>query len=194
MRSLFLSALSVISLLTGKANTIADGYLITRDKDTVKCRIRVDDLDLYSSVTIIDTAGQKTTYKAEAREILGFGFTYDGQPYDYVLKADDFNFWLFRMRKIKGYPYNLYYFKNYKTLKSESRSTPAGSFMIEDTASHVITWNGIFNDRWKERMRGFLHNDQNLIDLYNKAGYHLHDLPVFVQAVNDKAVASSPPQ
>ena len=185
MRSLFLSTLFSISLLAGKANTIADGYFINRDNDTVKCRIRVDDLDLYTSVTIFDTAGQKTIYKAELREILGFGFTYDGQPYDYLLKADDYNFWLFRMRKIKGYPYNLYYFKNYKTLNRDSRSTPAGSFMIEDTASHVITWNGISNDRWKERIRGFLHNDQRLVDLYNKTGYHLHDLPVFVQAANE---------
>ena len=153
MRSLFLVALFTIGFVAGKANTIADGYFITRNNDTVKCRIRVDELDLYSSVTIIDSTGQKTTYKAEAHEILGFGFTYDGQPYDYLLKVDDFNFSIFRMRKIKGYPYNLYYFKNYKTLDRNSRSTPAGSFMIEDTASHVVTWNGVFNDRWKERMR-----------------------------------------
>ncbi|HEV3323981.1 MAG TPA: hypothetical protein VG052_00200 [Puia sp.] len=185
MKSLFLSILFSISFLAGKANIIADGYFITRDNDTVKCRIRVDDLDLYTSVTIFDTADQKTTYKAERREILGFGFTYDGQPVDYLLKVDDYHFWLFRMRMVKGNPYNLYYFKNYKTLDRDNRSTPAGSFMIEDTASHVITWNGVFNDRWRARMYGFLHNDQHLIDLYNKTGNHLHDLPVFVQAVNE---------
>ena len=194
MRLLVLSTLFSVCVLAGKANTIVDGYLINLHNDTVKCRIRVDDLDLYSSVTIFDTTGQKTTYKAELKEILGFGFTYDGQPYDYLLKADDYDFWLFRMRKMKGYPYNLYYFKNYRTLNRDSRSTPAGSFMIEDTASHVITWNGVFSDRWKERMRGFLHDDQSLIDLYNKIGYHLHDLPVFVKAVNDKTLALSKPQ
>jgi hypothetical protein len=192
MRSLLLAALFSIGFVAGKANTIADGYLITRNNDTVKCRIRVDDLDLYSSVTIIDSTGQKTIYRAEAREIVGFGFTYDGQPYDYLLMADDYNFWLFRMRKIKGYPYNVYYFKNYRTLDRSSRSTPAGSFMVEDTAGHVISWNGVFNDRWKERMYGFLHNDQSLIDLYTRTGNHLHDLPAFAKAVNDKTLAAAP--
>lgn len=193
MRPLVLAAFFSLSLLAAKANTIADGYLITRANDTVKCKIRVDDLDLYSSVTVYDSAANKTTYKAEARELLGFGFSYDGQTYDYVLMGDDFNFWIFRMRKMQGNPYTLYYFKNYRTLDRDCRSTPAGSFMIQDTAGHVITWNGIFNDRWKERMRAFLHNDQNLIDLYNKTGSHLHDLPAFVKAVDDKQLTPEPP-
>lgn len=191
MKPFVLFAIFMASLLSGKANTLADGYLILKSKDTVKCKVRVDDLDLYTSVTVVDSAGIKTSYKAEARDILGFGFTYDGQAYDYVLMQDDYDFWLFRMRRIRGNPYNLYYFKNYRTLNRESRSTPAGSFMVEDTAGHIISWNGVFNDRWRERMRGYLHNDQHLIDLYNTAGQSLHDLPAFVKAVDDRNITNS---
>jgi hypothetical protein len=185
MKALALFTVFSISLVTSKANTVADGYLITLDKDTVKCRIRVDDLDLFTTVTIFDTTGIKTTYKPEDKEILGFGFTYKDQPYDYLLKADDNGTWLFRIRKIRGHLYNLYYFVDYRRNILALRSTSAGSYMIEDTANRVVTWNGVITPGFKKRMHEFLHNDRKLIDLYNKKVDHLRDIPAFVSAAND---------
>jgi hypothetical protein len=185
MRPFLLFILFSLSFLAANANTIVGGYLVTLKNDTIKCKIRVDDLDLYSSVTIFDTAGIKTIYKAEHKEILGFGFTYKDQPYDYLLKADDDSTWLFRIRKLQGPPYNLYYFFDFRTNDHNRRSTLAGSYMIEDTANRVVTWNGVFTDNFKKRMREFLHNDQHLIDLYNKKVDHLRDIPAFVKAVNE---------
>lgn len=188
MRSLLVSALFSLSLLPAGAATIVDGYIISLKGDSAKCRIEVHGLDLFSGVTIIDTAGTRTTYKAKHKEIHGFGFDYHGQHYDYVLRTSDDGTLLFWMRKAMGRRYNLYYrfySSSFYAGKSGEFVNDTESYMIEDTAGRVITWDGIFTNRYKKKMREFLHEDQRLIDLYNRKVDRINDIPSFVRAANE---------
>jgi hypothetical protein len=185
MRTFLLYILFSFIFLSGKAKTIVNGYVITLKQDTMKCKISVDGLDLFTSVTIFDTTGNKTTYKAKHREIAGFGFTYKNQPYDYVLKVNEDSTWLFQIRMIQGRPYNLYYSFAFNLGYPGLYNYRTNSYMIEDSANRVVSWDGIFTDHFKKRMRQFLYNDQKLIDLYNRIVNRLADIPAFVKAVNE---------
>jgi hypothetical protein len=170
---------------SGSAKTIVDGYLITSKNDTVKCRINVNDLELFDKVTIVDTTDKDVTYRSKRKEINGFGFTYKDETFDYVLKADPNSNWHFFMREAQGKRLNLYY-RYYWMSYYRGGSVKSEYYLLETPDQQLLlVENGLLSG-YKRKIKDFLNGDAALTPLFEKTVNKFEDIPQFVKAANDQ--------
>jgi hypothetical protein len=183
MKLLLLSIVFFFSALSLQAKTV-DGYMITKSNDTVKCQINVSGLELFDRVTIIDSSGTKTKYRADELTINGFGFTYENNKYDYVLINNEDSHWSFMIRTVKGKRFNLFYSFDFVNT-GRGASYRSDSYLIQDTAQRVVTVSGGLFHPLKKKLRKYLDTDSALIDLLEKTVSNINDVPKFVKAANE---------
>jgi hypothetical protein len=180
--SLF-ALLLVLGGAQASANDLVEGYMITFHDDTVRCRIKMNDLDLFDSVHIIDSMGMENIYPANNPIIRGFGFIFKKNRYDYVAKANEAGRWQFLLRMISGYKLNLYY-----SFPPESGVTVPdhriSDYLIEDSTGRVVSVDGGLFHNYKKRIREFLKGDPALRSLFNNMVIVIPDIPKFVRAAN----------
>jgi hypothetical protein len=183
MKLLLLSIVFFFCALSLQAKTV-DGYMITKSNDTVKCQINVNGLDLFDKVTITDSSGTKTKYRADELGINGFGFTYENNKYDYVLINNEDSHWSFMIRTVKGKRFNLFYsFEFVSTYRGASYRSD--SYMIQDTDMRVVTVSGGIFNPLKKKIKKYLGSDTAMIDLLDHTVDKVTDVPKFVKAANE---------
>ncbi|HEV2355600.1 MAG TPA: hypothetical protein VGR89_15235 [Puia sp.] len=184
MKPLLLSLVLVAGAFTTSAKTIVDGYFLTLKNDTVKCRINVNDLDLFDKVSIIDTSGKSFSYKAKRREINGFGFTYKNEQYAYLLKADEDSNWRFMIRTADGKRFELFYRFTVTEVYNGGPVQTDYYLIFSDGEQRLLSLqNGIFSP-YKRRMKEWLAGDTAMLDLFDKTVKKFSDIPDFVKQAN----------
>ncbi|HLK30754.1 MAG TPA: hypothetical protein VKT28_19410 [Puia sp.] len=141
-------------------------------------------LELFDKVTIEDSSGNSITYKANKQEINGFGLVLDDQKYDYVLKVNEDNEWKFLIRKVQGGRFSVYYSFYFANGYGGGASYRTDIFMIEDSSQKTVTVEGGIFSSYKKKIRRFLNNDKNLIDLFDKRVLNITDIPRFIKEAN----------
>jgi hypothetical protein len=160
-----------------------DGYLINLTGDTVKCQIRLDGLELFRKVVIYDSAGKSTAYHADKQELRGFGFIYQNDKYDYVLKMHEDSTWDFLIRTLRGKRFALYY--SFDMMYTGQGSYRRDSYLIEGADKRVVTVRGGLLSNWKKKVKKFLDGDNVLLDLFDQKAQTLLGIPNFVMAANE---------
>ena len=168
-----------------KAREIVDGYYLTLQNDTVKCKIEPRELEVFDKVTIIDSTGKYITYKAnDPNGINGFGFVYKDKKYDYLPKGDELNVFHFYIVLAKGSRLNLYDRFEFST-GGNGAMTRTDHYLLEDSANNVITVSNDFLAPFKKPVKRFLNNNVALIDLFDKEVSKFQDILVFVEKANE---------
>lgn len=184
MKRFLLFLLSLIGTGRLMARETVDGYYLTLNNDTVRCKLEPRDLQVWYKVTIIDSTGKDITYKAKDRKgINGFGFVYQERKYDYLVKADESNDYYFLMVMETGPRLNLYYRFEYQSY-GRGGTVRSEHYMLEDTAKNVITVENGLLSGYKRQIKEFLNGNPALLDLFDKHVAHLGDLPEFVRIAN----------
>jgi hypothetical protein len=172
----------------------ADGYMISKKGDTLSCKIRMplnlgkfNELDLFSSVVILDSNKKET--KLKPKDINGYGFTYHSKKYVYVSKVvDDEDKMVFVWPQNLGKKINEYYYYTYNStdLAKGSMGAVAEIYVLEDDARQTvsITRGGSLINSYKSQLRKFFENDKQLLRLIVDDVKDFHDIPKFVQAAN----------
>jgi hypothetical protein len=164
---------------------MVDGYYLTLQNDTVKCKIEPRELEVFDKVTIIDSMGKHLTYKAnDPNGINGFGFIYNDKKYDYLPKADEQNVFSFYIVLARGPRLNLYDRFRYAA-DPNGTMIRTDHYLLEDSANNVLTVSNDFLAPFKKPVKRFLHNDVALIDLFDKEVSHFRDLQGFVEKANE---------
>src|SRR4051812_30016043 len=171
----------VITTSAIQAKQLLNGYMILPNHDTISCKIVVpqayrDHIELYFSVTINDNTGNNMTYNAEKHEIIGFGFTYNNKPYDYVLKKDDRGD-VFVYREATGNKLNLYYYDFPRPLSTNSAvSAIVNVYMLEDKNNNTVAVsNGTFSG-YKKKIRKFIGSDPTLVKVFDDKVQYFADI------------------
>jgi len=172
----------------------ADGYIISKKGDTLSCKIRIplnlgkfNELELFSSVVILDSNKKET--KLKPKDINGYGFTYQSKKYVYVSKVvDDEDKMVFVWPQNLGKKINEYYYYTYNSsdLAKGSMGAVAEIYVLEDDAKQTvsITRGGSLINSYKSQLRKFFENDKQLLRLIVDDVKDFHDIPKFVQAAN----------
>jgi hypothetical protein len=181
MKYLLIALLSGLTAVQASANGPVDGYLITSTNDTVRCKIFVSDLQLFDQVHVIDALGNDSTYHAYQQSIGGFGFIYKKNRYDYVPKVDEAGHRQFLIRIVKGERLSLYYHFDMVEMYRGGLYRDE-TYLLEDSAGHVLTIPGNSLANYKKKIREFLYKDNDLRLLFNKMVFTISDIPKFVRA------------
>jgi hypothetical protein len=175
-------------------NEYADGYIISRNGDTAWRKIRMpfnlgqfNELELFSFVVVLDSAGRKV--KLKPKDINGYGFLYRTKRYIYVSKVvDDEDKSVFVWPLNLGKKINLYYYYNYNSTNLAKGSMGAVDevYVVEDDAKQTvsITRGGSLVNSFKAQLRNFFDNDKQLLRLIVQDVKDFHDIPKFVQDAN----------
>jgi hypothetical protein len=183
MKHLLLSLSLFCCLPALRAATVADGYMITTNNDTLRCKIKVNGLALFDKVAILDSTGSEVVYHAKSKELAGFGFSYEGNKYDYVLIAGEDSSWHFLIRTIKGRRFNLYYAFE-KVMVGFGPLHRQDVYLIEAADNRRLTIEGGLSSFFKAKVRAFLNDDAALMELFNNKVHSISDIPDFVRAAN----------
>jgi hypothetical protein len=192
---LSLSLLWFFSINGMAKDEYADGYIISKKGDTILCKMRIpfnvgsfNELELFSSVVILDSNSKKVRLKP--KDINGYGFTYKSKKYTYVSKVVDdedrtvFVWPLELGRKISEYYYYTY---NSSDLAKGSMGAIAEVYVLEDDAKQItsITRGGSLINSYKAQLRKFFESDKQLLRLIADDVKDFHDIPKFVRAANN---------
>lgn len=186
---IFLIIAGLFFSLSGRADDkVVPGYLIKSTGDTVPCNISVGrKIRNYSPdyrMSIVDSAGNKTTYKSKSKDIMGFGFVYEGMAYDYVcLFGEDKRQPPFAFRETAGKRLTLYTYTEvvpgYKT-----SSTITHYVLINHQGDTLSVSNQIFSPL-KSKLRKYFRDDKELLDLEESDVYRAPDLIAFAKKANE---------
>jgi hypothetical protein len=193
---LFFLVLFFFSTMDSKAaNEYADGYFISKNNDTLLCKILIpkdfgkfNAITLFSKITIVDSAGNKKKYTAS--DINGYGFIYDSKTYIYVSKdVDDNGKMMFVWPVNLGKSVNEYYYyrSNSDDLDKSGMEMPDEIYVLEnaqtgETAS--ITRGGSVLNTYKEQLRRFFEEDKRLMSLITQDVKDFNDIPRFITDAN----------
>jgi hypothetical protein len=174
----------------------AVGYFITKNNDTVLCKILVpkafgkfDELSLFSKVTVLDSAGDKIKYTPN--DINGYAFVYNEKIYNYVSKAVDDNgemkfLWPVNVgKKINEY---CYYRSNSDNLDKGGMASVDINYVLENALTGettAITRGGSVMNTYKDQLRRFFENDNKLMALITRDVHDYTDIQKFVEDANN---------
>jgi hypothetical protein len=173
----------------------ADGYIVSKKGDTLFRKIRMpfnlgrfNELELFSSVVVLDSDNKKI--KLKPKDINGYGFFYQSKNYTYVSKVVDdedntvFVWPLNLGKKINEY---YYYYYNSSDLAKGSMGALAEVYVLEDDSKQTvsITKGGSMINSYKSQLRKFFESDKQLLRMIVEDVKDFHDIPKFVQAANN---------
>jgi len=194
---LFSSLFFLCSLSSKATDEYANGYIITKNNDTVLCKIIIpkdfghfNEPSLFLRVTVLDSAGNKVKYTPG--NINGYAFFYQSKKYVYVSKeVDDDGKMMFVWPRNLGKKINEYYWYSYNStdLAKGSTGSLAEVYVLEDPETKgttSITRGGAWTNNFKDQLRKFFENDKPLLTLVNKDVKDFHDIPAFVQDANNQ--------
>lgn len=134
------------------------GYMVNINNDTVLCNIKISGktkVTNYTSFVIITPEGEDKVYKAKDKEVLAYGFRYNGLQFHYRFVEVNKNYESGFFRLIDdGKKYKLYvnYLTDYNngvavTLPHYAIFKPNGEY--KDLTTHVL-------GNWKKNLRAIL--------------------------------------
>ena len=167
--------------LHAKGNDLVEGYLISSTHDSIRCKIHTNGLELFNEVHIVDSLGNERIYGAAQASILGFGFIYKHDRYDYVPITEKSGQRQFLIRIAEGKRFNLYYYFETGDLNTDARNE---TYFMEDPTGDMIGIGYGFFFNYKKQIREFFHGDSALRLLFNKTVFTFRDIPKFVRAAN----------
>jgi WD40 repeat protein len=193
----FLAALLTLNLASRAADEYATGYIITKNNDTVLCKILIpkdfghfNEPSLFLRVTVLDNSGEKKKYTPAT--INGYVFIYNAKKYVYASKQiDDDGKTMFAWPRNLGKKINEYYYYSYNSTDLAKGATGSLEevYVLEDPETKgtvAITRGGAWTNNFKEQLRKFFENDKHLLTLINKEVKEFHDIPMFVKDANNE--------
>jgi hypothetical protein len=195
-QTLFLLTVSFLFSLNSSArDEFADGYFITKSKDTLLCKILIpkdfgkfNALTLFAKVTVLDSAGTKKKYTPN--DIKGYGFIYKSKTYIYISKDIDDNgnmMFVWPISLGKSVNEYCYYRSNSDDLGKSGMATPDKIYVLEIAETNettFITKGGSMLNTYMQQLRRFFENDKRLMKLLTKDVKDFDDIHKFVQDAN----------
>lgn len=184
MKSLFIVLLFASLSVAAQTEVSVYGYMINSNNDTVLCNIKIvgkKNVTSYRSLVIKTLEGEEKVYKATDKQVLAYGFKYNGVQFHYRFAEVGKNFESGFFRLIDdGKKYKLYvnYLTDYNngvavTLPHYAIFKPNGEY--KDLTTHML-------GNWKKNLRIILSdNPEALKELEN---INRKEIEQFVKKLN----------